>query len=110
MKQKSELYERIFSITKSIPSGKVATYGQIAKIVGCSPRVAGYAMHSVSQEDEVPWFRVINSKGKISFPEGSEGYDEQRAILEAEGIVFDEKGKIDLTKFGWETNLENVFN
>ncbi|NQV18225.1 MAG: MGMT family protein [Armatimonadetes bacterium] len=96
--KKTNLYDRIFEIVNLIPAGSVATYGQIAHLVGCSPRVVGYAMHSVSAEDDVPWQRVINSKGKISFPEG---YDEQKAILEAEGVVFDKMGKIDLKKFGW---------
>ena len=104
-KNKSDLYKKIYKIVKNIPKGKVSTYGQIGKMIGCSPRVIGYAMHSVSSEDEVPWQRVINSKGMISFPEGTQGYDEQRAILEAEGIVFNENGKIDLKKFGWETGL-----
>ena len=100
--KKINLYDRIFEVVRLIPAGRVATYGQIAQIVGCSPRVVGYAMHSVSIEDDVPWQRVINSKGKISFPLGTEGYDEQKAILKAEGVVFDEMGKIDLKKFGWE--------
>ena len=100
--KKTNLYDRIFEVVRLIPTGSVASYGQIAHIVGCSPRVVGYAMHSVSIEDDVPWQRVINSKGKISFPEGSEGFEEQKAILEAEGVVFDKNGKIDLKKFGWE--------
>lgn len=95
------LFDRIFELVRLIPAGSVATYGQIAHIVQCSPRVVGYSMHSISAEDDVPWQRVINSKGKISFPVGSEGFDEQKAILEAEGVVFDEKGKINLKKFGW---------
>ncbi len=100
--KKTNLYDRIFQVVRLIPSGCVASYGQIAHIVGCSPRVVGYAMHSVSAEDDVPWQRVINSKGKISFPEGTEGYDEQQAILKAEGVVFDKNGKINLIKYGWE--------
>ena len=100
--KKTNLYARIFEVVNLVPAGSVATYGQIAHLVGCSPRVVGYAMHSVSIEDDVPWHRVINSKGKISFPLGSEGFDEQKAILEAEGIIFDKMGRIDLKKFGWE--------
>lgn len=100
-KNKSDLYQRIYEIVRSIPAGKISTYGQVGKIASCSPRVIGYAMHSVNDEN-IPWQRVINSKGKISFPEDSQGYDEQRAILEAEGIVFAENGKIDLKRFGWD--------
>lgn len=101
---KSDLYSKIFEIVGKIPKGKISTYGQIGKIAGCSPRVVGYAMHAVNDEN-IPWQRVINRKGRISFPEGSQGYDEQRAILEAEGIFFDAKGKIDLKKFGWESGV-----
>ena len=103
--KKTDLYKKIYEIVRKIPKGKVSTYGQIAKIADCSPRVAGYAMHSVKDKN-IPWQRVINSKGMISFPESSQGYDEQRAILEAEGIFFNEKGKIDLKEFGWDTDLE----
>jgi len=97
----SNLYSRIFEAVSLVPKKKVSTYGQIAKIVNCSPRVVGYAMHTIKEEDNIPWFRVINSKGKISFPKDSEGYFCQRAILESEGIIFSEKGKINLKKFGW---------
>ena len=68
--KKTNLYDRIFEVVRLIPTGSVASYGQIAHIVGCSPRVVGYAMHSVSIEDDVPWHRVINSKGKITIEYG----------------------------------------
>lgn len=95
------LYERIYRVVRMIPAGRVATYGQIAAIVGrCTPRQVGYAMAALPHGD-VPWHRVINMKGRISFPKNSPGEAEQRTLLEAEGIVFDESGRVDLGEVGW---------
>jgi len=97
------MYQRIYAIVRQIPAGKVATYGQIARIVpGCDARMVGYAMAALrdTNEDEaVPWQRVINSQGKISLT--GEGYALQRQLLEQEGILFSEKGVVDFNEFGW---------
>lgn len=96
------LYDLIYDVVSAIPRGRVATYGQIAAIVDrCTPRLVGYAMASLPHGRGVPWHRVINSRGEISFATGSEGYQTQRGMLESEGIIFDERGKIDLKEFGW---------
>lgn len=95
-------YEEIYSIVRCIPSGKVATYGQVAALAGgCTARMVGYAMAATPEGSGVPWQRVINHKGKIS-PHGF-GYGSamQRALLEAEGVEFDEQDRIDLARFGW---------
>jgi methylated-DNA-protein-cysteine methyltransferase-like protein len=95
-------HQRIYALTRLVPAGRVATYGQLAAIDGrCTPRMVGYAMAGIPSGSDVPWHRVINSKGEISFPEGSEGRDVQRALLEAEGVEFDERGRVDLRRFGW---------
>lgn len=100
------LYERIYAVVRLIPRGRVATYGQIAAYVGrCMPRQVGYAMAALPYQD-VPWQRVINSKGMISFPKHSHGALEQRELLEAEGIVFDLNDRVDLRRFGWAGSLE----
>ena len=99
MASNDSLYEKIYEIVKMIPAGKVASYGQIARIVGCDARRVGYALSSLRQND-VPWQRVINSKGQISL--GNDGWGSvQRQMLEAEGIEFDESGKVDFKKVGW---------
>jgi methylated-DNA-protein-cysteine methyltransferase-like protein len=96
------LYERIYDVVRAVPAGRVASYGQIAAIVGrCTPRSVGFAMASVPAGSDVPWHRIINGKGEISFPPGSEGREVQRALLEAEGVVFEESGRTDLKTFGW---------
>jgi methylated-DNA-protein-cysteine methyltransferase-like protein len=97
------MYQRIYAIVRQIPAGQVAAYGQIARIVGgCSARMVGYAMAALrdnAEVMEVPWFRVINRQGKISLT--GEGYAIQRQLLEAEGVRFDDQGRIDLNQFGW---------
>ncbi|MBU1700349.1 MAG: MGMT family protein [Candidatus Eisenbacteria bacterium] len=98
----SGLYERIYNVVRKIPKGKVTNYGHIAIIVGeCTPRMVGYAMASVPFGSNVPWQRVVNSKGEVSARRGGDGAFHQREQLEAEGVVFDEAGRIDLKKFGW---------
>jgi methylated-DNA-protein-cysteine methyltransferase-like protein len=85
-----------------IPTGRVATYGQVAAYVGrCTPRQVGYAMAALPPGQDVPWHRVINREGRISFPKNSSGALEQRKLLEAEGIVFDRGGRVNLDEIGW---------
>ena len=96
------LYELVYAIVRLIPSGRVATYGQIAAILGtCTPRQVGYAMAAVPLGSDVPWQRVINGQGKISQRADCDGGDVQRVLLEAEGVHFDERGRVDLSVVGW---------
>lgn len=96
-RQARSAYERIYMVIRQVPVGRVTTYGQVSKIVGdVSARQVGYALHAVQPWMEVPWQRVVNSKGLISLRGG-----EQRHLLEAEGIDFDDRGRIDLKRFGW---------
>src|SRR5690606_8611188 len=97
--QPSPLYLRIHAVVRQIPPGRVATYGQIAAIVGdCTPRMVGYAMASLPPRSDVPWHRVINAQGKISLRADGGGAVEQRARLEAEGIHFDADGRVNLRR------------
>ena len=96
------LYDRIYDLVALIPRGRVATYGQLAAIAGhCTPRMAGYAMAAMPFFVRAPWHRVINSQGRVSLRRMGEGHDEQRRRLEAEGVTFDRRGRIDLERFGW---------
>ena len=103
--QQKKLYEMIFDVVQQIPYGKVASYGQISKIVGCcSAQMIGFALASLADSPsgtDVPWQRVINAQGKIS-PHGfGVGSGMQRSLLEAEGIEFDLENCVDFEKFGW---------
>jgi len=99
--EEKALFPRIYEVVKQAPWGKVTTYGDVAKIVGagCDARLVGYAMAGVD-DPEAPWQRVINAQGKIS-PRAGRGAEIQRKRLEAEGVKFDERGRIDLAQFGW---------
>lgn len=97
----SSLYERIYEAVMQIPEGHVSTYGQIAGLAGIprGARQVGYAMAALGRgrpRPEVPWYRVVNAKGESSIGE------EQIVRLEAEGVVFNEQGRIDLKIFGWD--------
>ena len=95
------LRARIYAVVRQIPAGKVATYGQIASIVGgCTARMVGYAMAAVNEPD-VPWQRVVNAQGKISARADGGGAVEQRVRLEAEGVPFDENGRMPLNRIRW---------
>lgn len=98
-----ESYERIYSVVRRIPKGRVATYGQVASLAGLPghARQVGYALHNLPEDSNVPWHRVINAKGEIS-SRSERGYDlVQRGVLEAEGVRFDMTGRIDLRRFRW---------
>jgi len=96
------LYQQIHEIIRLIPSGKVATYGQIAEIVGgCTARMVGYAASSIPLNSDIPWQRVINYKGGISQRKSGSGELLQQKLLEAEGIKFDNSGRTDLEHYRW---------
>lgn len=96
------LYERIYATVRQIPAGRVATYGQVARLVGgCSAQMIGFALAALPDGSDVPWQRVINAKGKIS-PRGiGFGSMIQRTLLEDEGVIFTVDGTVDLDTFGW---------
>ena len=98
----SARHQAIYEVVKTIPAGVVATYGQVAAVVGCGPRLVGYALASLPVGLGVPWQRVINSQGKISVRSDGAADPRQRQALIREGIVFSVKGTVDLKRFGWD--------
>ncbi len=102
------MYERIYAVVRRIPRGQVASYGQIAKIAGkCSARNVGYAMSSLRFDSDVPWHRVINSRGMVSPRKDGNGNLIQRQMLETEGIVFNATGRVNLGEVGWHENEDD---
>lgn len=96
-------YGRIYEVVRNIPAGRVATYGQIARMAGIprQARQVGYALHRLPEGTEVPWHRVINEKGGISLdPHGSGAL--QRSLLEAEGVCFADDGTVVLEHYRWQ--------
>ena len=92
------LYEKIYTACEQIPYGMVASYGDIAAIVGggCDARTVGYALNEMPEHRVIPWQRVINREGGIS-TRGAR----QRELLEAEGVEFDASGHVIMARFHW---------
>jgi methylated-DNA-protein-cysteine methyltransferase-like protein len=97
-------YQIIWNVIRKIPYGRVASYGQIAQLAGFDgmARQVGYALHATPPQSGLPWHRVINSQGKISLS-GPTARLQQR-LLQKEGVVFSQSGKIDMKKFQWKKN------
>jgi methylated-DNA-protein-cysteine methyltransferase related protein len=102
------VYNRIYAIVRQIPTGKVATYGQVAELAELygKARLVGYALYRVDKNSDIPWHRVINAKGEVSESPLRLGSDHvQRSLLEAEGIQFSPEGKIDLREYRWRPTV-----
>ena len=94
-------FEKIYEVLKSIPKGKVATYGQVALLAG-NPRwarVVGYALHVNHEPGIIPCHRVVTREGKVAPSFAFGGENVQRQLLESEGIFFESDGRIDLGKY-----------
>jgi methylated-DNA-protein-cysteine methyltransferase-like protein len=101
-------HQKIWSVVSSIPKGSVSTYGDIAGFAGyprCA-RMVGGALRAAPASLNLPWHRVINAQGKISFPVGGEKAGKQKELLEAEGIVF-LSSKVNLKNYAWAGNLDS---
>ena len=94
------LKRRIYQVVQAVPAGAVATYGDIAAVVGggCDARMVGYALNAIPKAgaEDVPWQRIVNAQGGIS----TKGLL-QRKLLEDEGVVFDREGRLSLERFRW---------
>ena len=102
-------YDKIYEIVKQIPLGQVATYGQVAELANLAgkARLVGYALFQVDlPTSDIPWHRVINAKGEISYSPLRRGADYlQRSILEQEGIEFNPEGKVSLRAYRWRPSI-----
>ncbi len=106
----SRTYERIYRAVRRISGGRVSTYGDVAERAGLEGRArqVGYALHALPAGSGIPWHRVVNAKGEISMRKGSDSHELQRMLLEAEGIEFDLRGRIDLKKSRWRSSKFEV--
>ena len=97
-----EAYVRIWNTVERIPKGRVSTYGTIARLAGCGEhaRLVGYALHALPDGSPVPWHRVINARGRISFPPGSAAAVRQKRALAAEGVKT-RSGRTDFELYLW---------
>ena len=107
------VYDKIYTVAEQIPHGMVASYGDIAAIVGggCDARTVGYALNEMPPDRAgVPWQRIVNKQGGIS----TRGLS-QRQLLEAEGVEFDAQDRVIMARFHWagpiaEWAAEHGFN
>ncbi len=108
---RTEFTKKVIKVIKSIPKGKVATYGLIAKLAGKpqGSRGVGWILHSSSSGQNLPWQRVIKSGGKLSFPEMTEPHIRQKKLLEFEGVAV-VNGKVDLKKYLWDKQVPHSEN
>ena len=101
--------KNVWQVVQGIPRGCVLTYGDVARLAGPggSARRVSQAMRRAPRGMKLPWHRVINAQGKISFPSDSQGYQQQKSRLEKEGVVF-LNGKTNLEKFGYAGALDRL--
>jgi len=109
VKKKASAYDRIYAVVRRIPRGRVTNYGDVAQRAGLPGRArqVGYALHACKEEDGLPWHRVVNAQGEVSL-RSDLGMDQiQRQLLEAEGVEFNDRGRVDLAHFGWKARGSN---
>ena len=102
-------YQSVWKVVSEIPAGHVLTYGEVARLSGM-PRAArrvSQALRRAPAGVKLPWHRVINAQGKISFAEDSSGWYKQKDLLENEGVIF-LNGKIDLDRFGYRGAVDRL--
>ena len=103
--------QRVWAVVNQIPPGQLATYGQIAELIGAygSARQVGWALRRLPLPSDVPWHRVVNAQGRISMSLSREGSDWiQRELLLAEGVQVDAEGKLPLARYRWLPSPEVV--
>lgn len=111
MEQSKNFYDQVYTVCRRIPSGRVTSYGRIAQMLGRpnAARAVGYALSALKDEetenkvhDDVPWHRVVNSKGRISIKNREFTAQQQAQLLRDEGVVVSDDLKIDLDVYLWE--------
>lgn len=96
------VYDRVYALIGQIPAGHVTTYGHIARLEGhCTARMVGYALATTPDGIDIPWQRVLNGAGKVSERRGGGGTAGQKAMLQAEGVLFNASNRLDLSRYGW---------
>jgi methylated-DNA-protein-cysteine methyltransferase related protein len=99
----SDSYERIYAVVRRIPRGRVATYGQVARLAGLAnhARQVGYALHALSSGTRIPWHRVVAANGVIAKRANPDDAEWQRIKLAREGVLLNASGRVSIDEFGW---------
>lgn len=95
--------QRVYALVRTIPRGRILSYGEVAALAGKprAPRAVGGALSAIPDDMEIPWWRVVNSAGRISTSPIHHTAQIQRAMLEDEGVEFSPGGTIDWDRYGW---------
>ena len=103
MGEDKNFFKKVYEVVKHIPKGKVASYGQIARLLGNprASRAVGYALHANPYPGVVPCHRVVNRVGRLAPGFAFGGEDIQKEMLEAEGVAVDSEYLVDMNKYGW---------
>lgn len=113
MQPSASFNAQVYALVRCIPPGKVLSYGRVAEMLGVphGAREVGWALSALKHarvEPPVPWHRVLNAQGRISIKGSLEAAFEQRARLEAEGVVFDERDTLDMSRYQWNPSLPEL--
>jgi methylated-DNA-protein-cysteine methyltransferase-like protein len=105
----AERLQRVWNTIRDIPEGRVASYGQIAEIAGVprGARQVGYALKHVPDDLDVPWHRVIRSSGQLAFGSGTRAFRKQAGLLAEENVPV-RNGRVDMKKYGWQPDLDEL--
>jgi methylated-DNA-protein-cysteine methyltransferase-like protein len=96
-----DAFENIYAVVRQVPFGMVTTYGKVAQLSGVNnARLVGYALSTLRANTEIPWHRIVNIDGAISYREGA-GPSLQKTMLESEGVIFSKEGCINLEIYRW---------
>lgn len=104
----SDFNARVHEAVRDVPSGRVASYGAIAERAGRpgAARAVGAVLRALPEGADVPWWRVINARGRLTIPRVGHGRSLQRALLEEEGVEFGDDGRVDMARFAWPAVVE----
>lgn len=105
----NSIFDEVYIVVRLVPDGKVVTYGQVARLIGRprNARQVGYALAALGEKHDVPWHRVINSKGEVSARSHPDYEDYQRILLEEEGVEFGVNGRVSLKLYQWDEGEES---
>ena len=111
-RDRMNFYERVYRVVRQVPEGSVVTYGQVAVYLGApaAARAVGYALHNLTPDSDVPWWRVINARGGVSHKDRGAQADRQYELLELEGVRFDPEGRTELRRYRWFPGDEYSFD
>ena len=104
----SSTYARIYAVVRRVPRGRVATYGQVARVAGFGnhARLVGYALAALPNSTTIPWHRVLNAQGTVSRRRSGDTLS-QRLRLEQEGVRFDARDRISFATQGWRPRVSS---